>query len=359
MPNPSAFPSPPATPTPSLPSLPFGAAYAADLSGPADVLERMSALVAGLSHCTLDPGWQGRLCLLSIGGLRLAATQQAGMDLETQGALPGQRLLLMPFAGRWHLRSGAAPQVATAGEHALLLPPGACRLQGTAGATLWLSVPAERIEHQVRRMCSLPDDAPSGLDLSGPRLLPLHAAGLAMAPVLRALCDLIDTVGGQPHLLTLQGLDDTLLRHLVLMLAPERFVREAPLPPVTGRRAIDRVCQYVLTHLHTRITLGDLEAAGAMSERALQYAFLSRYQCTPMQWVKQQRLREARRLLLRAGGRDSVAQIALACGFVNQGSFAAEYRRVFGELPSETLRTTLRGAQLAGLESSHTSALSR
>ena len=53
---------------------------------------------------------------------------------------------------------------------------------------------------------------------------------------------------------------------------------------------------------------------------------------------------------------DSRPQIALACGFVNQGSFAAEYRRVYGELPSETLRAAQRDGQSCAVQSSHTSA---
>lgn len=342
--------------TPPLPALPFGAAHAADLHGQAELLERFAPLLGPLHHAAVAPGWQARLCLLSIAGLRLAASQHGEMDLELLGTGATHRLVLLPFSGRWHLIGHGAPQVAHAGEHALLLPPGPCRLQATTGSALWLSVPVSRLEAQARRMCALAEDAPSGLDLSQPRLLPMRTAGLHLPAVLRPLCELIDAVGGQPHLLALQGLDETLLRHLVLLLAPERFVRDVPAAPVGGRRAIDRVCQYVLTHLHARITLSDLESVGAMSERALQYAFLSRHQCTPMQWVRQQRLREARRLLQQGNARDSVAQVALACGFVNQGSFAAEYRRVYGELPSETLRAAQRDGQSCAVQSSHTSA---
>jgi len=35
-----------------------------------------------------------------------------------------------------------------------------------------------------------------------------------------------------------------------------------------------------------------------------------------------------------------IGTIANRCGFWHMGRFAADYRRLFGELPSETLRST-------------------
>ena len=59
----------------------------------------------------------------------------------------------------------------------------------------------------------------------------------------------------------------------------------------------------------------------------------------PMAFVRERRLDEVRRRLL-AGGREqtSVSNAALDFGFCHLGRFSADYRRAFGELPSETLR---------------------
>jgi adenylate cyclase len=54
------------------------------------------------------------------------------------------------------------------------------------------------------------------------------------------------------------------------------------------------------------------------------------------------RLVRARQELLRAGRHATVTDIALANGFSQLGRFAGQYRRLFGELPSATLRRTAR-----------------
>jgi transcriptional regulator GlxA family with amidase domain len=57
-----------------------------------------------------------------------------------------------------------------------------------------------------------------------------------------------------------------------------------------------------------------------------------------MMFVKRVRLRHARRMLLAPEPDTTVAKVALMCGFGNLGNFAKDYRDVFGELPSHTLR---------------------
>jgi AraC-like DNA-binding protein len=63
-----------------------------------------------------------------------------------------------------------------------------------------------------------------------------------------------------------------------------------------------------------------------------------------MQYVKRLRLEKARRLLIAADTKQSVTAVAFACGFLNLGHFARDYRNQYGELPSQTLlRRTIRG----------------
>jgi transcriptional regulator GlxA family with amidase domain len=57
-----------------------------------------------------------------------------------------------------------------------------------------------------------------------------------------------------------------------------------------------------------------------------------------MVFVKRVRLRHARRMLLAPEPDTTVAKVALICGFGNLGNFAKDYRNLFGELPSHTLR---------------------
>jgi len=88
----------------------------------------------------------------------------------------------------------------------------------------------------------------------------------------------------------------------------------------------------------------DLSAAvlceiGGVGERTLQYAFRERFGLTPAAFLKARRLVVVRERLLRANEtQTTVGDVAAAMGFWHLGHFAADYRHVFGELPSETLR---------------------
>ncbi len=59
-----------------------------------------------------------------------------------------------------------------------------------------------------------------------------------------------------------------------------------------------------------------------------------------MEFLKRVRMRLARQQLLQAGPGRSVTFIALECGFAHLGRFAAEYKRYFGESPSDTIKRT-------------------
>ncbi len=59
-----------------------------------------------------------------------------------------------------------------------------------------------------------------------------------------------------------------------------------------------------------------------------------------MGFVKQVRLRHARRMLMLPIETTSVTSVAFDCGFTNLGHFAKDYGKSFGELPSATLNRT-------------------
>ena len=74
-----------------------------------------------------------------------------------------------------------------------------------------------------------------------------------------------------------------------------------------------------------------------VGERTLRYAFAESFGVSPKSYLQSRRLNAARREL-RDGGTDTViADVANHQGFWHMGQFAADYRRMFGELPRETL----------------------
>jgi transcriptional regulator GlxA family with amidase domain len=75
-----------------------------------------------------------------------------------------------------------------------------------------------------------------------------------------------------------------------------------------------------------------------ISERTLRKAFHRICGLPPCRHLRILRLSHARRALLSADRRlTSVTEIATCFGFVELGRFSVEYRKVFGESPSQTL----------------------
>lgn len=100
------------------------------------------------------------------------------------------------------------------------------------------------------------------------------------------------------------------------------------------RRAED----LMYANLRRHIYMHELCDAAGVSERALRYAFEEMVGISPVRYLSMLRLCEACRSLSSAdAGRKSVKSIALSCGLWDLSRFADNYRRVFGELPSETL----------------------
>lgn len=79
-----------------------------------------------------------------------------------------------------------------------------------------------------------------------------------------------------------------------------------------------------------------------VSERTLQYAFKRDMQLSPVTYLRILRLNKARAMLLSVtSANTTVTQIAMMWGFLHLGKFSQDYRRMFGELPSETLARTI------------------
>jgi len=113
--------------------------------------------------------------------------------------------------------------------------------------------------------------------------------------------------------------------------------RSAPRP-----RQRDMAIRRVVAFLHdapkSQLAMTQLCEVARVSERTLQYAFNERYAMSPYTFAKRWRLNSARQALLESERSDHcVAEIALRHGFENPSLFTSSYKRLFSELPSETL----------------------
>jgi AraC family ethanolamine operon transcriptional activator len=82
----------------------------------------------------------------------------------------------------------------------------------------------------------------------------------------------------------------------------------------------------------------DLCSRFHVSQRTLEYAFREHFGITPKRYLKTHRLNRVRKTLRQGTERQTaIADIANRFGFWHMGQFAADYRNLFSELPSETL----------------------
>lgn len=99
------------------------------------------------------------------------------------------------------------------------------------------------------------------------------------------------------------------------------------------RQALDMIEERV----DEPLLVGDLSEAVGSSARTLRYAFEEKFGVPPKVYLKARRLSHLRQVLRTADSEHTVSELALELGFMHLGQLAADYRRMFDELPSETL----------------------
>jgi len=92
-------------------------------------------------------------------------------------------------------------------------------------------------------------------------------------------------------------------------------------------------------HLDAPISIAALSRSVGVSERTLRNAFADVYRESPKRYFLNERLRRAQQALCDVRCADAtVTAIATQHGFYELGRFALQYKAMFGESPSQTLR---------------------
>jgi AraC family transcriptional regulator, ethanolamine operon transcriptional activator len=166
----------------------------------------------------------------------------------------------------------------------------------------------------------------------------------ATMPMVKAyLGQLLTLIQHQPNLLQQPHFKELLLEDFVPLLinALPPLTKDLLMPPpiLSRMQLVQRAEDYMLAHLDQPITLKELCQALHVSSRPLFYGFQEVFGVSPMEYLKVQRLRGVRRSLRTADPEtSSVTAIAQCFGFWSAGHFARDYKTMFGELPSETLK---------------------
>lgn len=104
--------------------------------------------------------------------------------------------------------------------------------------------------------------------------------------------------------------------------------------------SLDELVDFIRANAHSNLTLTDLEEQSHYSARHLQKLFREKFSCTPMQFVRRQRLTAAMERLQVSSWDDSVTSIARDCGYRFTSTFSHDFQREFRVAPSIVLRAS-------------------
>jgi AraC-like DNA-binding protein len=149
----------------------------------------------------------------------------------------------------------------------------------------------------------------------------------------------IDNAGTTPWNSAMMTAFEQFIMIMVLTMQPHNYSAalrrlDTPAAPRDVKRAID----YMQANLDAPITITEIVAVAGVPGRTLFKHFKDFKGMSPMQYLRNARFDQARRALLLGEPAEGITQVAMDAGFVHLGRFAIDYRRRFGESPSETLR---------------------
>jgi AraC family transcriptional regulator len=151
---------------------------------------------------------------------------------------------------------------------------------------------------------------------------------LAADPVIeQAMLGLADAMtAGVPDLYA-ETAGSFLAMHLLL----RHGDRHVALPSAHDDRRLRRVETFMRENLAAPLSLAAMAREAGVSRFHLLRIFKNAYGETPLRRLTRMRMEEAQRRLER--GRESIGQIAFACGYGNPAHFATAFRRVVGLAP--------------------------
>ena len=172
-------------------------------------------------------------------------------------------------------------------------------------------------------------------------LNPQHSSFLEIHPLQvqrwsQRLCRLLTRVVSWPEKVPKQQFESELLTAVRSLLEPAEV---SQLIESRSKQVVEMTLTYADAFQSQSPTVSELCASVNVSRRTLEVAFQTIVGKSPLQFLTQRRLCRAYVDLKRAKDESiRVTDIAFAHGFTELGRFANRYQKIFGELPSETLR---------------------
>ncbi|MCP4061201.1 MAG: AraC family transcriptional regulator [Pseudoalteromonas sp.] len=106
----------------------------------------------------------------------------------------------------------------------------------------------------------------------------------------------------------------------------------------TIARSYSKILAYIEANIRADLSVEELAQVGNVSKRTIYNLFAKYSSMTPKLFIKKAKLRSLHKELTGGKAIRNVTEVALNYGFTHLGRFSSDYRKMFGELPSETFR---------------------
>lgn len=302
------------------------------------LFEEFSAVVEGwdLDFCQLGPA-RGAFFLEQMAGSQaMISRAQLPARFQQRGcSTPGYRTLSI-LTSRDHAEAWRWCGETVTRNSLLVMPVG--------GEFESISLPDFGSIHLALSVEILERIAAERFDLPLYQLMPEERCFCAQGGVpLMALRQLLEnlTTGpeGQAHQLSLTSELEEELVYLALACLDQNAVRSPGGARGKRRQTLERALQLIEGGELHRPDVQGLAAEAGVSRRTLENAFRDGLGVSPAAYLKARRLCGlGHDLYHNAGPATRVAEFAEARGFHHLGQLAADYRAMFGELPSDTLK---------------------
>ena len=330
-----------------FPRLAFGENAALRITGERQIQDHLSALQRPLSAFGYRSGsGEARTAIRSVrvDGLFLMATASDAYYLKTETDLSSS--LRIPLFGAGEVRQGKRAVRWKAGRIAVVSSyEEPQQLTSERNSILILHYRRNALVRVAKAMYGRENIQEQHLWPETPRLVSTVRGAVDYAQLLMSAATLAEASATDPEHLARIGVSDVVSRLIVAQLMEGTAAADGDLEG--GRKprkeaALDLLCERIVSQVGKPMTSTEMEELSGVSGRALRYAFQSRFGCSPQEWQRNVYLDHARGSLSADDGPIVIKALAHDLGFSSAQSFAAFYKRRFGELPNETLATKKR-----------------
>ncbi|WP_372880332.1 helix-turn-helix domain-containing protein [Psychromonas sp.] len=123
-----------------------------------------------------------------------------------------------------------------------------------------------------------------------------------------------------------------------LLAQTESGLKEVQVQRPTKQRVITAISRYIEQTGDYPLTITELCKIAHVSRRTLHYCFEQELGVSPVQYIRDCRLNEIRRILLKNETEVRISDLAVDFGFFHISTFNAHYKQLFGETPGQTIQ---------------------